>query len=55
MLPVSNPCPDFEALKEVLLGEREPTRVCVAELGIDLEVMNNIAEKLINQKDFTTE
>jgi len=50
LFPLKNPSPDFETFKEVLMGERKPTRVHFVELAIDFEVMNFVAEKLMKQK-----
>ena len=48
--PLSNPSPDFEIFKEVLLGRRLPEKVHFVELGIDYEVMRFIAEELMDIK-----
>ena len=48
--PLSNPSPDFEMFKEVLLGRRLPEKVHFVELGIDYEVMRFIAEELMDIK-----
>ncbi|MCW4027300.1 MAG: hypothetical protein NWE76_07455, partial [Candidatus Bathyarchaeota archaeon] len=48
--PSENPSPDFDAFRQVLLGEREPSKVHFFELGIDYEVMSFISERLMGKK-----
>ena len=50
MFPFENPSPDFEAFKEVLLGEMEPEKIHFVELGVDCEVMSYISERLLSKK-----
>ena len=50
MFPFEGPSPDFDAFREVLLGERVPSTVYLVELGIDYEVMSFISERLMGKK-----
>ena len=50
MFPFESPSPDFDAFREVLLGERVPSKVHLVELGIDYEVMSFISERLMERK-----
>ena len=50
MFPFESPSPDFDAFREVLLGERMPSKVHLVELGIDYEVMSFISETLMGRK-----
>ena len=49
MFPSENPSPDFDAFREVLLGERVPSKVHFFELGVDYEVMSFIFEGLMGK------
>lgn len=50
MFPFESPSPDFDAFREVLLGERLPSKAHLVELGIDYEVMSFISERLMGKK-----
>ncbi|NOZ63578.1 MAG: hypothetical protein GXO71_01280 [Caldiserica bacterium] len=49
-IPLKNPAPDVDELREVILRRRKPSRVHVAELHIDEEVVKYITEKILNRK-----
>jgi hypothetical protein len=46
----NTPDPDFAELERVLKGEQEPRRVHLAELLIDEEVLQAIAERYLGQR-----
>lgn len=50
MFPLKNPLPNFEEFKEILLGKREPEKVHFIEVGIDIEIMNFLLEKISGEK-----
>jgi len=50
MFPFESPSPDFDAFREVLLGEGVLSKVHLVELGIDYEVMSFISETLMGRK-----
>jgi len=49
-LPLKNPSPDFETLVKVLKGEAAPKKAHLVELGIDHEIIRDIAEKMLGKK-----
>jgi len=49
-VPLQNPSPDFESLEKVLRGEKEPEKVYFVELGIDMEIIKYIIEKVMRQR-----
>ncbi|MHA1605343.1 MAG: uroporphyrinogen decarboxylase family protein [Candidatus Freyarchaeota archaeon] len=53
MFTLEKPQPDFEAFREVLMGEEKPRRTHFVEYAIDFDMMNTIAERLkIDMKPF---
>jgi uroporphyrinogen decarboxylase len=48
--PIRNPRPDFQQLKAVLKGEKEPKKVHFMELSVDREVIEYILDKMMNEK-----
>ena len=49
-VPTTNPFPDFETLRQVLKGEKEPHRMHFVEVLVDGEIKQFIIENVLNEK-----
>jgi len=52
---LDHPKPDFDELEAVLKGEREPSRVHLAELTIDQEILKAISERFLCERWISTD
>lgn len=50
MQPKPEVAPDFEELEKVIRGEKQPSRVHLVELGIDLEVARVLTENVLEEE-----
>jgi len=48
-VPLENPCPDFDNLEKVIMGERQSKRVHLVELLVDPEVMEYVLENFLHK------
>ena len=46
LFPLETPNPDFQKLKGILAGEEKADRVHFTELGVDVEVMQFLLNKM---------